>query len=276
MRAWLSLALLAAVVAALGAWLHFKPRPQESETHATSALKASDVKRIRVEREPNVTIALERRDGAWRMTQPFAARADAFQVNRLLMVLDARSAVRYPATDLARYGLDKPMAKLTIEDQVFTFGAYNATTSEQYVLIGDSIYAIGAGPGTALPRDPQALLSHDLFGPQEILTRIELPEFTAALEQGKWQVNPPEDASADERAAWVDAWQHASALRIAHYEGALPGPFIRVTLKSGAAITLGIAQREPELVLVRVDENIAYHFVQSVAKRLLSRPGTKP
>jgi hypothetical protein len=36
---------------------------------------------------------------------------------------------------------------------------------------------------------------------------------------------------------------------------------------------LGIVQRAPELVLVRQDEGVEYHFVAAVARRLLAPPG---
>jgi len=272
-KSWLALAALAVVVAALGGWLYYKPSARETQTQAVSTLKAGDVKRVRVERTPDVQLALERRDGTWYITEPFKARADGFQVGRLLQVLDTRSAVRYPAQALTRYGLDKPMARLTIEDQRFDFGAFNTTTREQYVLAGDSVYLIALGAGAALPRDAEALLARELFAPGEAPVRIELPEFTAILQDGTWQLNPPTDASADDRVAWAEAWQRASALRAERYDGALPGPFVRVTLKSGPTVTLGLIQREPEVVMVRSDEGIAYRFVQGAAKRLLSAPG---
>jgi hypothetical protein len=276
MKGWLSLAALAAAVAALALWLYYNPASKDGETQALSALKVPDVKRVRVERGADVAIALERRDGTWRITTPFSARADAFQVARLLTVLDARSAVQYPATDLARYGLDKPVAKLTIEDQAFTFGQYNTTTREQYVLVDGKVYVIPLGPGAALPRDAQALLARELLAADEVPVRIELPELAADLHDGKWELTPPNDSSADERVAWVEAWKHASALKVERYEGALPGPFVRITVKGGPTITLGIVQRDPEVVLVRADESIAYHFVSGVAKRLLSPPGKNP
>lgn len=276
MKSWLSLAALAVVVAALALWLYYKPAERDPQSQALSALKATDVKHVRVERAPNLEIALARRGPTWRITAPFEARADAFQVGRLLTILDARSAVGYPATDLARYGLDKPVAKLTLEDQTFTFGAFNTSTREQYVLSGDRVFLIPLGPGAALPRDPQALLARELFAPDETLVRIELPEFTATLHDGRWQIEPATEASADERMGWVAAWQHATALRVERYEGALPGPFVRATLKGGPTLTFGIVRRQPELVLVRVDDGVAYHFVSSVAQRLLSPPAAKP
>jgi hypothetical protein len=50
---------------------------------------------------------------------------------------------------------------------------------------------------------------------------------------------------------------------------------IRIGLKSGARLTLGIVAREPELVLARSDEKLQYHFRPELAKRLLSPPAAR-
>src|SRR4051812_27367528 len=96
----MTLAALFAVVAALGAWIYVKPEPAPAETYALSALKPADVKRLRLERSvtpqedragATETVALEKRNGEWRMVKPIAARAEAFPVDRALAILEARS-----------------------------------------------------------------------------------------------------------------------------------------------------------------------------------------
>ena len=47
---------------------------------------------------------------------------------------------------------------------------------------------------------------------------------------------------------------------------------IRVRLKSGANLTLGVLARNPELVLVRTDEKLQYHLRSEAAKRLFAPP----
>ncbi|MGZ5153121.1 MAG: DUF4340 domain-containing protein [Burkholderiales bacterium] len=152
MRSWLSLAILLLVVLAVGAWVYYKPTPSVGETHALSALKPAEVKRLRLERAQQGKAAeqtdrsgsgqilvLSRENGEWLMTKPFVARAEKIPVERMLSILDARSAVRYPASDLGRYGLDKPQATLTLEDQTFAFGAINNMTRHQYVLTRNEV-----------------------------------------------------------------------------------------------------------------------------------------
>jgi hypothetical protein len=287
MRSWFSLAALLLVVLAVGAWVYYKPAANVAETHALSALKPADVKRLRLERaaqgkaaehdergNPGQVLALVRENGDWLMTTPFAARAEKIPVERMLTVLDARSAVRYPVADLARYGLDKPQATLTLEDQTFAFGAINNMTREQYVLTRNDVYLVPLAYITALPRSADALLSLRLFGRDETPMRFELPEFSVALNSGTWAVSRiTDEAGADERNSWVDAWRQASAIRAARSENPAPSQEIKVELKDGRVIRLGVLQREPELVLVRRDEGIEYHFFDGSGKKLLAPPG---
>lgn len=288
-------------VVALGAWVYYRPGAQENQSVALSDLKPGEVRRIRLERaaaappaadpgQPSAaaspdqahastaatSIELERDERGWRMTAPFAARAETFQVDRLLAILDARSSARYPATDLARYGLDTPRAQVTLGDQTFGYGGINTMTREQYVLTRDAVYAIPLAQRTALPRDPDALISRSLFAPEDTPVRFEGAGLSASLQDGVWTFTPPpEDPGADEGNAWADAWRHATAVRASRHDGRVPESSVDVTLKDGRAIALGIVQREPELVLLRPDEGIQYHFFADTAKRLFSPPGVK-
>jgi hypothetical protein len=286
MRGWIGLLALLVLVAALGAWVYLKPAPPQAQTFALSDLKPGDVKRAQLERghgAPSSTddkpahqafaVTLERIAGEWRITAPFAARAEVFQVERLLAILDTRSSARYPAVDLARYGLDRPAARLTLNDQVFAYGAANAVTREQYVLAGDTVHAIPLALRTSLPREPDALVSRALFAAAEVPVRFALPGFSMALEDGVWRLHGPQDGtSADQRHAWIDAWRSAQAVRAARAEAKTAALRMSVAFKDGREIAIGVLQREPELVLLREDEGIAYYFFADVGKRLLAPP----
>jgi hypothetical protein len=282
-RSWLSLLVLAAVVAGLGAWVYQKPKPGESQTYALSATKPAAVTRARLERtsvtEAGATtaaIVLERRDGEWRMSEPYPARADAFQVERLLSILEARSTVRYEAGDAERFGLVTPMAVLKADGETFAYGAINTTTREQYVMTGGKVYVVPLNYAATLPRSVEALLSKKLLGTDEVPVRFDLPDFTVALEEGTWAVAPiASEAGPDERNTWVAAWREASALTVTRYAGPAPEQEISVVLKDGRTIVLGIAQREPDVVLVRKDEGIAYQFFADAGRKLLAPPGEK-
>lgn len=265
---------MAAVVAALSAWVYYLPEAEKSESYALSQLKAAEVKRIRLERlDPETTIELERRGDVWRITAPFSARAESFQVERLLAIVEARSVARFASADLDRYGLGRPGSKVTLDAQTFAFGAVNTATREQYVLTEGAVYAIPLTQRTAIPRDPDALISRALFAPREAPVRIVAPGFAAALEDGAWKFTPaPDEVGPDERNAWADRWRQALAVRAARHDGRSADATMRVELKDGGVLAFGILQREPELVLLRADEGIQYHFFADVGKRLLSPP----
>ena len=294
-RTWVMLLVLALAVAGLSLFVYTSKRnAPEGEAHALSALKAADVKRVRVEvlsqaadeaaksppsAEPaprGHAIDLERTDQGWRMTAPIPARAEAAQVERLLSILDARSVARYPAKDLARYGLDRPPVALVLNDERFSVGGVNTVTQEQYVLSGDAVYAVPLAQRVAIPRNAESLLARSLFAPGETPVRFELETFTASLHEGKWTFAPlEEEPGPDERNGWVAAWRQANATRVAPHDGRKPVSTVTITLQDGRALPIGVLQREPELVLLRPDERLQYYFFADMGKRLLSPPAAK-
>ncbi len=275
-RGWrLNAALLAAVVA-LAAFIHFKPAKDAPVEHPLSALKPAESRSIRIERAGAQPILLERKQEDWTITAPFAARADDLRVRQLLEILEARAANRLAAADLARFELERPAVQVTVDGQSFGFGMVSPVTREQYVLTSGAVYAVSPRYGTALPAGAAELASRQLFGTGEIPIRIGLKAFTVEQRDGNWRQTPAaSDLSQDDFVRWVDEWRRAAALRVEPQGKIKPLAEIRVQLKDGAALTLGLLAREPELVLIRADEKLQYHFRADAAKRLLSPPGTK-
>ena len=270
---WLNLAL-AAVVAALGAWVYFKPARDAPAEFPLSALKPSEARSIRVERPGEPPILLEKHEGSWRVTAPFAARGDDLRVQRLLEIVEARAAHKLPATDLARFELERPQASVTIDGQAFAFGMVGAVAREQYVLTGGAVYTVSPRYGMALPASAGELASRQLLAPGEAPVRIELKDFTVEQRDGKWVLSTGTgQLSQDDLIRWIEEWRLAGATRV---EPGVKGKTlaeIRIHLKNGGALTLGMLAREPELVLARPDEKLQYHFRPEIAKRLLSPPG---
>ena len=271
---WLNLAL-AGAVAALGIWIWLKPARDAPVEHALSALQVSAARTIRVERAGSAPVQLVKKDGAWRLTEPYGARADESKVGRLLELLEARASHRMPATDLARFELERPQARVVIDAQSFEFGMVGAVAREQYVRTGDTVYTVNPRYGSALPAGAGDLVSRNPLAPGEVPTRIELREFTVEQRDGRWTVAPAvPDLSQDDLIRWVENWRHASAARVEPLARAKPAGRIGIRLKDGGAITLAVLAREPELVLGRADEKLQYHFRPEAAQRLLSPPGT--
>jgi hypothetical protein len=270
---WLN-ALLLVVVAALGALVYLKPGGDAPVEHSLSQLKPSDVKSIRIERRGAAAIALEKKAGGWVITAPLAARADELRVQRLIEIVEAKSAHRMAAGGLERFELEQPAARVTLAGQTFSFGMVNALTREQYVMAGDAVYAVNPRYGTALPADPFDLASRQLLGAGETPLRIELKEFTVEQRDGKWTLTPAHagELSQDDLVRWVDGWRLASAIQVGPYVGGKPRPDIKIQLKNGGSFTLGILASGANLVLTRPDEKLQYYFRIDSAKQLLTRP----
>lgn len=271
-RSWRTGALVA-VVAILAVYVYFKPAREPAE-YAVSNLKTQEIRSIRVERPGDTApLLLERRKDGWYVAAPFAARADALRAHQLLALAEAKSTHRLPAVDLARFELDRPVAWVTLAGQTFSFGLVNAVTREQYVLSGDFVYTLHPRYGAALPARAADAANRQLFAADELPVRIELREFAVEQKGGKWTLSPGAGAvSQEEFMRWVDEWHLASALRVEPWTRGKPFAEVKVRLKNGANLTLGILARQPELVLARTDEKLQYHLRAEAAKRLFSPP----
>jgi len=272
---WLN-AALAVIVVALGAFFYFRPAQDAAVEYPLSALKRQEATSLRIERAGAAPIVLDRKQDAWFISAPFAARADDSRVQQLLAIIEARAAHRLPAGDRGRFGLEPPQARIVVDGQPFSFGMVSDITREQYVMAGDAVYAVQARFGAALPLNAVQMASHQLFGANESPVRIALKDFAVEQRDGKWTLAPGlGDLSQDDLLRWVDEWRLASALRVDPRSAARARDEIRIQLKNGGEFTLGVLSREPELVLARSDEKLEYRFRAELAKRLLSPPGTE-
>jgi hypothetical protein len=269
---WLN-ALLAAAVVALGAFFYFRPARDAAVEHPLSALKPQEATSLRIERAGAAPILLDRKQDAWFISAPFAARADASRVQQLLAIVEARAVHRLPAGDRGRFGLEQPEARLVVDGQPFSFGMVSDITREQYVMSGNAVYAVHPRYGAALPLSAVQMASRQLFGADESPVRFALSDFAVEQRNGKWMLAPRSaDLSQDDLLRWVDEWRLASALRVESRSTARARDEIKIQLKNGGGFTLGILSREPELVLARSDEKLQYRFGAELAKRLLSPP----
>lgn len=273
-KSWLVNAALLIAVVALGWLAYLKPRSDEPVTYPLSALKAGDVGKIHLERTGRTPVVLEKKAGLWFITAPLAAPAEPLQVQRLLAILDARASNRLGTSDLARFDLDRPAARLTVDAQSFSFGTVSTTAREQYVLTGDAVYTVGLGYGAALPADFTQLIRRQLFADGEVPMRFEFSDFAVNNTDAKWVVTPmpSTELSQDDINRWVNDWRLASAVRVEPSGKGKMLSEIKVEFKDGRKLTLGILQREPELVLLRPDQNLQYSFFAQTAKHLLSPP----
>jgi hypothetical protein len=272
-RGWIVNVLLLAAVAALGWYVLYRPADKAPQLKLTT-LAPSTVSRVVIEPRAGEPIELEKRGDAWYLVRPFQARADRGQVERLLEITSATAKEKLAATDLARFDLDRPALAVTLGEQRFAFGTVNPLSQEQYVLAGDGVYLLPAFYASLVPQSADRLLTHSLFIEGESPTAFVLPGFRVELQDTKWVRLPAsgkETLSQDDLNRWVDGWRFASSL-ITQRATKSGAEQIQVRLADSRTLKLGILQKQPELILVRPDEKLQFHFSGEVAKRLLSPP----
>ena len=275
-RNWITLGALLVCVIALGLFVWLKPPKTQAVTNALSTLKSTDARTLRVLRKGQPLAALEKRDAEWFTTEPIKAPADAFQVLRLLAILEAKSGLQYPPSDVTKFELDTPQAEIFVNDQRFAFGAINAVTREQYVLTQNQIYPVELRFGATVPVDAYALLRRSVFSSGEAPLRFEFGTFTVENDLKKWTAAPAAgDISQDDYNRWVAQWREGGGLRTEPADSRKSSGDIQVTLKGGGKITLNVVQTTPELILRRADLGLQFVFVGDIGKQMLSPPAAR-
>lgn len=274
-KRWITLAVLFGCVAALGLFVWQTPPKPLQAGHAITALKVADARTLHVLRKGKTLALLERRSNEWFMTEPLSGPADAFHVARLLAVLDARSAAPYSASasDLAKFELTVPQAEVVINQQRFAFGAINNVTREQYLLAQNQVYPVELRFAAAIPNDAAALLRRSVLAPGDVPQRFEFGAFSVHYDGKKWITAPASgEASQDDFNRWVAQWREGSALRVERTDRREPETFIHITLKDGGKVSLGVVQREPELIVRRADVGLQFVFVGNVGDQMMAPP----
>lgn len=262
--------LLFALVAGLSLFVYLKPKDTPQAEFPLSQLSASAIRHIKIEKTGQPPLEFEQRAGAWFMTGPFPARGDQLKIAALLDILGARSQQRFAADHPERYELDKPLLTLTLGHQAFHFGTVNPLSQSQYVNTDNAVYMIPTRYFASALTQPADFASKNLLADNEIPTGFDFPDQKFTRNNGTWISNPTSDKlSQDQLNSFAEKWRMASALISQPYDRSKPLDQFFIHLASGKTIQIKILTREPELVLLRTDENIQYHFPQAVGKRLL-------
>lgn len=280
-HARLNLIMLATIVG-LMVFIYLKPQSQGVQEYSISSGSVEAVQSLHIIVRQQQEIELKRLDNRWHLIKPVHARAEEKKVGDILQILAATSQQRFPLADLGRFGLDQPNARLYVDDEYFGFGGFAPTTHQQYVATGDHIYLISPHYVLALPSSANDLISGELLTSNEIPVRFELNHLTAELQNENWHVTMPHAGEALGKEAikhWTQLWQttHAGAVTLgqAFDSDFVEKDFIKISLQSGQKIDLKVLQSETEIVFLRIDDGIGYHFSVDAGQQLLDPYATK-
>ncbi len=280
------------LVAGLVAFLYLRPKPQTQEEikHEVSQLKLANITAAKVVFPAQVATTFDKVDGLWRMTAPYKTRADQRSVLRILAIVAATSVEEFPATDLAKYGLDHPQLSLRLTSAAgtdeFAFGTYNTVTEDQYVAYKDGVYLLPGNYSEAAKTQPIEMVDKTPLTPDEAkqiagfdysrLEQWEEARLQVDIADGKWATNVAKaKITQNEMNEWLDfSWKQAQAKSVELYT---PNhketyPSFEIKLKNGKKIHIDKISEAPELILGRPDEGVMYHFANDVGFNMLNPP----
>lgn len=289
---WLLNLVMLAVVVGLIAFLYMRPKVNTSEPsqQEVSSLKLADFTQVKVEFPTKTPTSFEKVDGLWRMTSPYKTRADQISVQRILAIIAAKSAEKFSANDLTKYGLDNPQLRLKLIDakgvEEFSFGTFNSVTEEQYVGYKDAVYLLSGIYGEAASTQPIELIDKMPLTKNEAkqiagfnfahLEQWEATQLTVDIKDGKWTANAPKaKITQNEMNEWLDfSWKQAQAKQVELYmpDHKITYPYFDVKLKDGKKVHFEKIQEAPDLLLGRPDEGLMYHFSNDVGFNMLNPP----
>lgn len=289
-KRWLVNLVLLLVVAGLGVFVMYRDKPADSGARRfpVAAFDPVAVSRLSLEQPTKKSVVFEKQEGRWFMIEPFKGRADSFSIGRILAIANAASLDRFTLDDPARYGLETPLLRVRMDDKTFDYGMFNPVSGEQFVAHEGYVFSVASGFAEVAATQPLELLDKRPLDRREDIAGFDF----GALEQwessrlqvelqedGKWKASAAAaKPKQEEMNEWFKDWQELQATSVEPFtpDGA-EHPYVVVKLKSGKRIRLIKMQESPELLLVREDENLQYHFPQDVGFNILNPPvGFRP
>ncbi|HEY8118173.1 MAG TPA: DUF4340 domain-containing protein [Methylophilaceae bacterium] len=285
-KRWLVNLALLLVIIGISVFLHLRatPKTQAQNAYEVSSLKLGSFNKLSIEFPAKAPVVFEKVDGYWQIAQPYKARADQMSVQRVLSIVAATSSDKFPANDLARFGLDNPRLKLKLDNEEFLFGTYNPVSSDQYVQYKDSVYLIPSSYSESasvqvvefIDKSPMKLTEKITGFDFSKLEQWEAVHLNVDLVDGKWKVSVPNaKPTQNDMNEWFDGyWSHMSVSSVEPYtpNRKTTYPSFEVKLKDGSKVHFDKMQESPELLLARPDEGMIYHIAQDVGFTLLNPP----
>lgn len=275
-HARLNIIMLVTIVGLL-VFVYFKPQTENVREYTIAAQSARAIHTVRIVRQQR-EIVLHQQDNHWYLTEPVHIRANEKKIKDILKILTANSNYRFPLKDLARYSLDPPHIQLHFDNEYMGLGGYAPITNQQYVLTNGYVYLISPHYALAVPVNAGNLINSQVLAHDEIPVKLELNHLIVELSNGNWSSIDRDSKNALDAETlrdWVHLWQTAVASEVTlEQEQKLSDDLVEVnamtiSLQSEQKINLKILQNENEVVFLRAEDGIGYHFPIDVGNRLL-------
>jgi hypothetical protein len=291
-KRWILNLMMLALVAGLVVFLYLRPKTaiEEIPSHEVSQLKLADINSVKVEFPAKSPVIFDKTENYWLMKAPYKQRADQLSVQRILSVIAAKSEYQFPATDLAKFGLENPLVKVTItsgrSQEVFNYGGYNTVTDEQYLAYKDEVYLLTSAYAEAASTQPIEMVDKNILSPAEAkqitgfdfahLEQWEEASLNVDIENGQWKANIRQaKPTQNDLNEWLEfSWKQNPAKAVETYtpDRNANYPYLMLKLSGGKQVRIDKIMESPEMLLGRPDEGIIYHFNNDVGFSMLNPP----
>ncbi len=265
---WLVNLLLLIAIAALALVALYEPGIDEApRVQALTALDQEQIDTVRVHRPPRDELVLTRQPGGgWAIAGHKVLPADQLQVSALTRLAQQKPVRSYPVAelDLARLALEPPRASVMLNDIQVDFGDTEPLEGLRYVRVGAQVHLTPDLYQHLIDAGFSQFVQRRLLPEQASISSLGLPAFSVKKSDGDWVTEPQQDVSADRIQQLIDNWQQAAALRVTSTDASTAGERIEVVLDDPAQpLVFIIVDREPDLVLLRPDQGLEYHWATS-------------
>lgn len=273
--------LLLVVIAGLVAIVVYEPGiTPEPENPKLTSLNQDDVNHILIQRKADDDIELEKVNGAWQLLKPYQLPAHEFRAQSILRLAEAESLSQndLAGLDKSTFGLDNPRAIVTFnQSEKILFGSNEPLQQHRYVQVGNTLHTIVDSFYYQVAAALSTYIDHRLLASDNKITRLELPELSVELKQGKWQLTPqPEDYSADNVTELLNNWRNAQAIEIAKTAKVDSNQVVKIYLQDKPApLSYAVVKNEKGIALVRNDLGLAYSITEDSYNKLFTLPANK-
>jgi len=269
--------VLLAVVGILLLLVIYEPGKQEKPKQTLSSLDRTTIKKITIKRTGVKDVVLVKQGEDWQMQSPYQLAANNFKAEGLLDLLGLESEAQYSLDelDVKTYGLDKPRASITYNDQhTFEFGTTESLKHRRYIKHNNILHVVADIFYHRMSLNETDYLDHAILPGNKTITRLELPAFTLNLQDGHWQIKPePGSYSNDQANELIENWKLSQAIGITRFTGKPGKQKARVFVEgSDTPVDFYITRNDKGFYLARPDLGLEYEFANDKQKDLLELP----
>lgn len=266
---WLINLSLLVVVLLLGGLVALRPGKQAAVKSPLLAVDLGGLSRLTLENGEKVVF--ERKDGVWRMVEPFAAAVNQARVEQILAIPGIVPAAEYPLPENSArkgYGLSEPFARLSLAGAQLEFGGTAPLDHRRYVQSGEKLYLVDDSFSHQLASKATDFVDKKLIPEESTIRVLKIPGLNLSKSaEGVWASTPA--LPAEQLQELIMQWSTSRAIEVRRGAPKVLGEKIDLETSMGA-IRFSILQKKPELILAREDLDLVFVMTGETAKALLS------